>query len=172
MDRDVEALKIYCPNRNKNKCRWIGEIALVEDHLVRGCEIPCSKCKQIICFHTMKSHLDTECPCYCPHCDVTAEREVISREHKEKCHKFPLTRTNNINIGVDNVPDKLHKANKYQKEVSFLNEVLNSNVLVELQDEIFAMRREATQSVDGIAKEQFEKIKNKITYKVEPTVQH
>ena len=50
----------------------------------------------------MKSHLDTECPCYCPCCDITAEREVISSEHKEKCHKFPLTCPNNC--GLDNIP--------------------------------------------------------------------
>ena len=50
----------------------------------------------------MKSHLDTECPCYCPYCDITAEREVISSEHKEKCHKFPLTCPNNC--GLDNIP--------------------------------------------------------------------
>ena len=71
----------------------------------------------------MKSHIDTECPCYCPYCDVTAEREVISREHNEKCHKFPLTRTNNINIGIDNVPGKPDKTNKSHKEVSFPNEM-------------------------------------------------
>ena len=50
----------------------------------------------------MKSHLDTECPCYCPCCDMTAEREVISSEHKENCHKFPLTCPNNC--GLDNIP--------------------------------------------------------------------
>ena len=99
MDRDVEALKIYCPNKNRNGCGWIGEIACVDDHL-RGCKISCSKCKQIVYFSTMKSHLDTECPCYCPYCDITAEREVISSEHKEKCHKFPLSCPKNI--GVNN----------------------------------------------------------------------
>ena len=57
---------------------------------------------------------------------------------------------------------KLEKINKSQIE----------NMLAELQEAISTLRREATQSVDGIAKEQFEKIKNKITYKVEPTVQH
>ena len=97
MDRDVEALKIYCPNKNKNGCGWIGEIARVEDHL-RGCKITCSKCKQIVHFRIMKSHLHDECPCYCPCCDVTAEREVISREHKDKCHRLPLTHTNNTEL--------------------------------------------------------------------------
>ena len=140
MDRDVEALKIYCPNKNKNGCGWIGEIARVEDHL-RGCKITCSKCRQIVYFHTMKSHLDTECPCYCPYCDVTAEREIISREHKEKCQKFPLKCTNNINIGVDNVPQgKLGKTNKSEKEI-------NSDMLGKLQETIYTLRREATQSI-------------------------
>ena len=100
LQREIKVLRIYCPNK-KDGCGWIGEIARVDDHL-RGCTISCSKCKQIIYFSTMKSHLDTECPCYCPYCDITAEREVISSEHKEKCHKFPLTCPNNC--GLDNIP--------------------------------------------------------------------
>ena len=101
LQREIKELISYCPNKNLNGCGWTGEIARVDDHL-RGCEISCSKCKQIIYFSTMKSHLDTECPCYCPYCDITAEREVISSEHKEKCHKFPLTCPNNC--GLDNIP--------------------------------------------------------------------
>ena len=97
--REIKELKIYCPN--KDGCSWIGELSRVDEHL-RGCEISCSKCKQILYLSTMKSHLDTECPCYCPYCDMTAEREVISSEHKENCHKFPLTCPNNC--GLDNIP--------------------------------------------------------------------
>ena len=40
-------------------------------------------------------HLPTNCPCYCPHCDITADREVISGEHKEKCNKYPVKCPNN-----------------------------------------------------------------------------
>ena len=98
--REIKESKIYCPNK-KDGCGWIGELSHVDDHL-RGCEISCSKCKQIVYLSTMKSHLDTECPCYCPYCDMTAEREVISSEHKENCHKFPLTCPNNC--GLDNIP--------------------------------------------------------------------
>ena len=90
-------ISIYCPNK-KEGCGWVGEIARVDDHL-KECEIGCSKCKQLVQFSTMKSHLDTECPCYCPYCDITAEREVISSEHKEKCHKFPITCPNNCGLG-------------------------------------------------------------------------
>ena len=86
LEREIKELRIYCPNK-KDGCGWIGEIARVDDHL-RGCKISCSKCKQIVYFSTMKSHLDIECPCYCPYCDITAEREVISSEHKEKCHNY------------------------------------------------------------------------------------
>ena len=115
----IKALTIYCPNKDRNGCGWIGEIACVNKHL-RGCEISCSKCKQIVYLSTMKSHLDTECPCYCPYCDMTAEREVISSEHKENCHKFPLTCPNS-NIGVDNVPrdkfDKTNNTNELKNEV-------------------------------------------------------
>ena len=98
--REINELSIYCPN-NEDGCGWIGEIARVDDHL-KECEISCSKCKQIVSFSAMKSHLDTECPCYCPYCDITAEREVISSKHKEKCSKFPITCPNNC--GLDDIP--------------------------------------------------------------------
>ena len=100
LEREIKALRSYCPNK-KDGCGWIGEIARVDNHL-GGCKISCSKCKQIVYFSTMKSHLDTKCPCYCPYCDITAEREVINSEHKEKCHKFPLTCPNNC--GLDDIP--------------------------------------------------------------------
>ena len=90
-------ISIYCPNK-KEGCSWVGEIARVDNHL-KECEISCSKCKQLVRFSTIKSHLDTECPCYCTYCDITAEREVISSEHKEKCHKFPITCPNNCGLG-------------------------------------------------------------------------
>ena len=100
LQREINGLSIYCPNK-KDGCGWIGEIARIDDH-VKECEISCSKCKQIVYFSTMRSHLDTECPCYCPYCDITAEREVISSEHKEKCHKFPITCPNNCSL--DGIP--------------------------------------------------------------------
>ena len=93
---------------------------------MKECEISCSKCKQIVYFSTMRSHLDTECPCYCPYCDITAEREVISSEHKEKCHKFPITCPNNI--GVDNgLQDKFDKTNQSQNEI--LSKILSYVIL-------------------------------------------
>ena len=152
VDHDIKALKVYCPNKDRNGCGWIGELARVDEH-VRGCEISCSKCKQIVYLSTMKSRLDTECPCYCPYCDMTAEREVISSEHKENCHKFPLTCPNN-NIGVDNVPlDKFDKTNNIiasQNEI--FGKIINPSVLVELHKDICTVREEAAQSLQ-IAKE-------------------
>ena len=144
-------MKIYCPNK-KDGCGWIGEIARVNDH-VKECEISCSKCKQIVYFSTMKSHLDTECPCYCPYCDITAEREVISSEHK-KCCKDPITCPNNF--GVDSGPqDKFDKTNESQNEI--LCKIINSSILVELQKDIATIRKEVTQSIQ-IAKECSEKV--------------
>ena len=81
LQREINAKSFYCPNK-KEGCGWVGKIARVDVDL--------------------KSHLDTECPCYCPYCDITAEREVISSEHKEKCHKFPITCPNNCGLG--NIP--------------------------------------------------------------------
>ena len=105
----------------------------------------------------MKSHLDTECPCYCPYCDITAEREVIRSEHKEKCHKFPLTCPNNI--GIDNVPhDKFDKTNKITElQVELVNAALNPSNVIELQNNINIVREEAAQSLQ-IARECSDKI--------------
>ena len=100
LEREIKELKIYCPNK-KDGCGWTGELSRVDNHL-NECEITCRKCKQIVYFTTMSRHLDKDCPCYCPYCDSTADREVISSKHKEKCHKFPLTCPNNC--GVDNIP--------------------------------------------------------------------
>ena len=157
VDHDIKALKIYCPNKDRNGCGWIGELARVDEH-VRGCEISCSKCKQIVYLSTMKSHLDTECPCYCPYCDMTAEREVISSEHKENCHKFPLTCPNN-NIGVDNVPrDKFDKPNNItESQNEIFNKIIDPSVLVELHKDISTVREEAAQSLQ-IAKASSDKV--------------
>ena len=102
-DREIKEFLIYCPNKS-NGCEWIGELNDIKRHVRNGkcCDLKCSKCDETVTSNEMKSHLDTECPCYCPYCNMTAEREVISSEHKENCHKFPLTCTNNC--GLDNIP--------------------------------------------------------------------
>ena len=156
MDCDVKALKVYCPNK-KDGCGWTGEIARVDDH-VKVCKISCSKCRQIVYFSTMKSHLDTECPCYCSYCDITAEREVISSEHKEKCCKFCPN-----NIGVDNGPHdkfdiKTNKINELQNNIfEKINETFNPSILVELQKDISTIKEEVVVSIQ-IAKECSEKV--------------
>ena len=104
----------------------------------------------------MKSHLDTGCPCYCPYCDITADREVIGNEHKEKCHKFLLTSSNNI--GVDNVPCELDRTNNINELQDEVFKVFNSSGnFTELQNKIYLIREEAARSLQ-IAKECFDKI--------------
>ena len=102
-DREIKELKIYCPN-NASGCEWIGELNDIHKHIKDGkcCDVKCDKCDKILPSTGVKSHLDTDCPCYCPYCDVTAKGEVISSEHKEKCHKFPLPCPNDC--GLDNIP--------------------------------------------------------------------
>ena len=78
LQREINGKSFYCPNK-KEGCGWVGKIARVDVG--------------------RKSHLDTECPCYCPFCGITAERELISSEHKEKCHKFPIACPNNCGLG-------------------------------------------------------------------------
>ena len=105
----------------------------------------------------MRSHLDTECPCYCPYCDITATREVISSEHKEKCSKFRPS-----NIGVDNGPQdkfdiKPKKTNELQNNISEkINESLNPSILAELQKDISIIKENVALSIQ-IAKESSEK---------------
>ena len=104
VDREIQQLMIYCPDKEASGCDWIGKLKDVEDHYSYGreCETECEKCKTIVKHKLLCSHLDTECPYYCPYCDITAEREVIRSEHKEKCYKFPLTCPNNC--GLVNIP--------------------------------------------------------------------
>ena len=104
IDHEIQQLMVYCPDKEASGCDWIGKLKDVEEHYSYGreCETECEKCNTIVKHKLLRSHLDTECPCYCPYCDITAEREVISSEHKEKCYKFPLTCPNNC--GLNNVP--------------------------------------------------------------------
>ena len=95
-DQDIKELLIYCPNKERG-CQWVGELSDIHKHNkdCKYCDIKCNKCDKIIQSNCKKSHLDTECPCYCPYCGTTAEREVISSKHKEKCDKFCLPCPNN-----------------------------------------------------------------------------
>ena len=103
-DREIQQLMVYCPDKDSTGCNWIGKLKDVDKHYSEGreCETECDKCKTVVKHKLLRSHLTTECPCYCPYCDITTEREVISSEHKEKCHKFPITCPNNC--GLDGIP--------------------------------------------------------------------
>ena len=99
-DREIKALKVYCPNKSDG-CTWTGELVNIIEHKLPQKCTPCDKCNDIIHYSTnMTNHLST-CPCYCPYCDIIGEREAISSEHKEKCHKFPLTCPNKC--GLDHI---------------------------------------------------------------------
>jgi len=101
-DREIKALKVYCPNKIDG-CGWTGELGSIVGHKrphKRKCK-KCDKCDEVIHYTVMKNHETTECPCYCQYCHITAEREVISKQHKEKCHRFPLQCPNNC--GMNNI---------------------------------------------------------------------
>ena len=104
IDREIQQLTVYCPYKDTTGCNWTGKLKDVDKHHSYGkeCETECDKCKTIVKHKLLGSHLDTECPCYCPYCDITAEKEVISSNHKEKCSKFPITCPNNC--GLDDIP--------------------------------------------------------------------
>ena len=102
-DQEIKGLLIHCPNKSSG-CGWYGELNDINKHIKDGecCDIKCRNCDEVVPNTDITRHLDEDCPCYCPYCDSTADREVISSKHKEKCHKFPLTCPNNC--GVDNIP--------------------------------------------------------------------
>ena len=97
IDRETKELQDYCPNK-KDGCDWIGELGHVDTHLDK-CEITCSKCQEQIHNTAMSTHTSSECPCYCQYCDTTAGREVISAQHKEKCHNYLLPCPNKCGLG-------------------------------------------------------------------------
>lgn len=102
-DREIKALRVYCLNQNEG-CVWIGELSSLLDYEVKPVQkcVKCDKCKEVVHFTNLTSHFATDCPCYCQYCEITAERELIGGEHKEKCHKFSLTCPNNC--GQENIP--------------------------------------------------------------------
>ena len=72
----------YRPDRHNvnDECGLTGELASIVGHkphqnFAWNCERRGERCDNII--HYSDVHLPTNCPCYCPHCDTTADREVI-----------------------------------------------------------------------------------------------
>ena len=89
---------MFCPNKEINGCDWTGKLKNLDKHYNYGKECQ-TECGTTVKHKLLHDHTMSECPCYCPYCDITAEREVISSEHKEKCHKFPITCPNNCGLG-------------------------------------------------------------------------
>ena len=74
-----ESGKVYYQDNIKDECGLTGELVSIVGHKphqnfawnCERCEERCDKCDNII--HS-DVHLPTNCPCYCPHCDTTADR--------------------------------------------------------------------------------------------------
>ena len=136
IDHEIQQLMVYCPDKDSTGCNWTGKLKDVDKHYSEGkeCEMECDKCKATVKHKLLHSHVTTECPCYCPYCDITAEREVISSEHK-KCCKGPIACPNNI--GVDNDPqDKFDKTNEIQNDETIIAGY--PSILAELQKDTFS----------------------------------
>ena len=101
-DREINALQVYCPNKELGRgCRWKVELANLVNHL-SSCKVGCDKCGEVLPHKTYQMHIQNDCPCYCPYCKITAESDVISNEHKEKCIMFPISCPNTC--GAENIP--------------------------------------------------------------------
>ena len=101
VDLEIQKLLVFCPNKDITGCDWTGKLRDLDKHYNYGkdCQTECENCGTTVKHKLLHDHITNECPCYCPYCDITAEREVISSEHKEKCHKFPITCPNNCGVG-------------------------------------------------------------------------
>ena len=101
VDREVKGLKVYCQNNEVGSgCNWTGEVNQIDEHL-RKCEVACVCCKEVMHYSAMTNHIN-DCPCLCQYCDTVAERDVISDQHMQKCHKFPVPCPNAC--GRDQIP--------------------------------------------------------------------
>ena len=101
-DNEVKKLLIYCLNKSK-RCEWVGEVASLDEHLDEGCRIRCEKCLQL--YHTfINKHLEINCPCYCPDCDVIVEKEVIQHNkydtisYNKNLSNLEITTDNRLNV--------------------------------------------------------------------------
>jgi len=101
-DREINALQVYCPNKELGcGCLWVGKLADLDSHL-SSCEVGCDKCGELLPYKSFRMHIDSECPCYCQYCKITAESGVISNEHKNNCTMFPISCPNTC--GEKNIP--------------------------------------------------------------------
>ncbi|XP_065886204.1 uncharacterized protein [Dysidea avara] len=102
-DHEIKEHTINCPNKNYGCC-WIGKLDDLNMH-TKDCKcrhVKCHHCGDFVNSTTITNHTSSQCPCYCQHCEITAEREVISKQHKEKCHNYPLSCPNKC--GLDDIP--------------------------------------------------------------------
>jgi len=111
--REINALRAYCPNKSAG-CEWIGKVKEVTTHRENdnGCLFEMLECPHGCGLEhqrqNLPSHIEAHCPCYCEHCDTTADKKVISSQHKEKCAKYPIPCPNKC--GKANIPyEKLDK---------------------------------------------------------------
>ena len=112
IDHEIQELLVYCTNKETTGCDRIGKLKDIDKHYSYGkeCQTECEKCETTVKHKLLHDHITNECPCYCSYCYITAEREVIGSEHKERCHKFPITCPNDCGLG--NIPRDCMKEHK------------------------------------------------------------
>ena len=79
-------------------------------------------------YTAMTNHINN-CPCHCQYCDTVAERDVISNQHMEKCHKLSVPCPNtNYTCGRDKTPQD--EVDSRKRECVFYCEYFDTGMLV------------------------------------------
>lgn len=97
-ERQISALKVYCPNKNSG-CTWIGDLVDEKLHL-NSCQyskIPCRFCGKGV-LNSDKAHHESELcptrPATCKYCSRRMEYQLLD-DHYKNCEEFPVICPNN-----------------------------------------------------------------------------
>ncbi len=98
MKRNVNRLKIYCPNRSKG-CEQITTVGECEQHLERNCvleDVSCTlKCGERMPRQELQNHGSNQCShrhVTCSYCEtIVMHKDIDTKRHFEICPNYPLS---------------------------------------------------------------------------------
>ena len=89
--REVDDLKIFCPNKQPGGCPWSGELRSVGEHLEKKCQftdMQCTNdgCQQMIRRELLEAHVKSECELRqvtCKWCNTAGIFQWITGDHQQ-----------------------------------------------------------------------------------------